>query len=257
MKPHLSVTSINMYFRCLHQGYLRYIKGIKKPPGIAALVGRSVDKTVEQNLQNKINKKNLLEPSNIQAIARDTLNQEWQEGVLLTKKEKEEGEKKIKGQCVDKSVRLACLHYNKVAPFIKPIKVPRKWEIEISGFPYNITGIMDIQEKSSIRDTKTSAVKKTGAAEKSFQLTMYALAGKILDKKNYKLYLDYLIDNKIPKEDIQETLRTQKDFDVLFRKLEIIAEVLEKGIFPPCNQELSWWCSPQYCGYFGNECKYT
>lgn len=246
-----------MFLRCPHQGYLRYIKEIKKAPGVAALVGRSVDKSVEHNLQNKIDNGILLAPDQIQDIARDTLNQEWIEGVLLSEEEKMEGDKKVKGQCIDKSVRLASLHYNKVAPIITPVKVARKWEIEVIGFPYSIIGIMDIQEENSIRDTKTSKVKKTGAANKSEQLTIYALAGKILDKKEYKLFLDYLVDNKDPKTDIQETMRNQKDFERLFRKLEAVAEMLEKEVFPPCNSEINYLCCPEYCGYYGQECKYT
>lgn len=257
MLNHLSITSINMFLRCGHQGYLRYVRGIKKSPGIAALVGRSVDKSVEINLQSKIDNGILLASDQVQDIARDTMNQEWEEGVLLSEEEKAEGDKKVKGKCIDKSVRLASLHHDKLAPIIKPVRVARKWELEIQGFPYNITGIMDIQEETAIRDTKTSKVKKTGAAHKSEQLTIYALAGKFLDKKDYKLFLDYLVDNKTPITDVQETIREQKDFERLFRKLEVVAEMLQKEVFPPCNSEINYLCCPEYCGYYGQECKYT
>lgn len=256
---HLSPTSLGMLFRCPYQFYLRYIHDppIRKPPGIAAYVGRSVDQSVNNNLQNVIDNGNFIEREQAQVIARDTLNNEWAtEEPLLNEEEKKEGVKKIRGQCVDKSVRLADLHYVKVAPIIKPKQIQRKWEIEISGFPYSLMGYIDILEDDSIRDTKTTKTKKTGAADISTQLTIYALAGKVLDKKDYKLFLDFLIDNKTPKEDIQLTTRTQKDFEALFRRLEIAAKFIEKGVFPPANLETSYTCSPMYCGYWG-ECPYV
>jgi hypothetical protein len=258
MSNYLSATKLNMLFKCAYQFYLRYVKEIKKAPGISLLVGRSVDKSSEDDLQNVIDNGSLLETEQVQDIARDVLNQECdKEGARLTKEELQEGEKKIRGQCVDKSVRLAKLHHNKVAPIIKPKQLQRKWEIDIDGFPYGLMGYIDIMEENNIRDTKTTGSKKTGAADKSLQLTIYALAGKILDKKDYKLFLDFLVDNKTPKEDIQETFRTQRDFEVLFKKLEIAAKILESGIFPPTNPETSYVCSPAYCGFWARDCPYV
>lgn len=248
---YLSSTRLGMLFRCAHQYKLRYVDGIKKAPGIAAYVGRSVDESVNQDLQNVIDNGSLLPEEQIKDIARDSLNQEWEkEEPLLSKEEKEKGKKKVKGECTDKSVRLASLHLNKVAPIIKPKKIQKKWELEVAGFPYDLMGYIDIMEEDSIRDTKTTAAKKTGAADKSMQMTLYALAGKKIYGKDYKLFLDFLVDNKIPKEDIQPTTRSQKDFEAFFRKLEIVAKFLEKGIFLPASREYSWFCCEKYCGFW-------
>lgn len=256
---HLSATSLGMLFRCPYQFYLRYVHvpPIKKPPGISAYIGRSVDESVNQNMINKKDNNILLPQEQIIDIARDALNKEWEtEKPFLNDKEKKEGEKKLRGQSVDTSIGLAKLHYNKLAPIIKPKLIQREWRIEISGFPYDLMGYIDVMEEESIRDTKTTKIKKTGAADKSLQLTMYALAGKILDKKDYNLFYDFLIANKTPITDVQPTKRTQKDFEVLFKRLEIAAKFIEKGVFPPANRDVSWWCDERYCGYY-KECPYV
>ncbi len=256
---HLSHTQLNMLFRCAYQYYLRYIHDppIKKPPGITAYIGRSVDMSVNKNLINKKDNNVLLPQEQIMDIARDSLNSEWEmEEPFLNEKEIKEGREKIRGQCVDTSIALARLHHNKLAPMIQPKQIQREWRIEITGFPYELKGYIDIMEENSIRDTKTAKIRKTGAADKSLQLTMYALAGKILDKKDYDLYFDYLVANKTPVTDIQPTKRTQKDFETFFRRLEIAAKFLEKGVFPPANRDEAWWCDERYCGYY-QECPYV
>lgn len=255
---YLSSTQINMYFKCQFAYFLRYIHNppIKKPPGIAAIVGRSVDKPVTADLQSKMDKGVLLSQEEIEDTARDIFNQEWDKGVLLTKEELESND--TKGKNLDKSVKLAGLHHEIVAPKIKPIRLQKRWELEISGFPFALVGIPDIEEKNSIRDTKTSSKTITqNIADLSLQLTIYSLGRKTIYKDNPELYLDCLIALKTPKTFPLKTIRSQKDYEKLFRRMEIMAEGLEKEIFMPCNQELNYYCDPRYCGYYGIECKYT
>ena len=252
----LSDTRLQMLFRCAYQYYRRYVMGDKIPPGIAAKVGISVDKTVSTDLTSKKDYGILLPDEQIQDIARDTLNEEWANGVRLTKEEQQEGEKKIKGECVDRSIRLAKLHHNKLAPSIEPVAIQDRWELNIEGYPIGLTGVIDIREPHAIRDTKTGAKKKTGAADKSMQLTIYALAAKKLYGKDHKLFLDFLVDTKTPYTDVQESTRTQRDFEVLFRRIEAAINFLEKGIFPPCNPETNYLCSPKYCGFYSS-CPYV
>lgn len=257
MIDHFSPTSLDTLFKCAHRFELRYNFRKKRPPGIAAYIGRSVDESVNQDLQNVIDNGSLLSKEQIEDIARDTMNQEWEKEEPLLSEEEKINKNKTKGECVDRSVSLASLHLKKVAPIIKPKEIQKEWILDLKGYPYTIRGFIDIMEEDSIRDTKTSKVKKTGAANKSLQLTIYALAGLKIYGKNYKLYLDYLIANKIPVTDIQLTTRKLEDFEKFFRRLEIAIKFIEAGVFPPCNSELSWWCSPLYCGYYGTDCKYT
>jgi hypothetical protein len=253
---YLSATRINMYLRCAHQYYLRYMQNIKRPPGIAAIVGRSVDASVNHNMINKRDKGKLLLLDEVQDIARDIFNTEWSNGVLITDSDKQNGNPK--GKSLDKSVRLAKLHCASIAPQIKPINIQREWIVDIKGFPFQLKGITDLEEVDSVRDTKTAAKTPTQkVADLSLQLTIYSLARNVLDKINPLLYLDYLIDLKHPKAVSLKTERTKEHYEKFFKKLEIVAEGLEKEVFPPTNEEINYLCDPRFCAYYGKECKYT
>ena len=258
-KPHLSISQLNMLSFCGEQYRRRYVLGEKRPPGVSLLVGSSVDGSVNANLGNKIINNELLPVEQVLDIARDTLNHEWERGeVALDEKEKALGTKQTRENAVDKAVRLSELHATKLAPFINPTHVQRKWEIELDGYPVDLMGFIDVQEGSkAIRDTKTSGKSPAkNAADTSDQLTIYAMAAYVLDGKiPDKLTLDYLVDLKTPKESIIETTRTVEDFKPLLARIENACTVLEKGAFVPARQDNSL-CSPKWCGYFA-DCRYT
>lgn len=103
-----------------------------------------------------------------------------------------------------------------------------------------------------IRDVKTS--KKSPAqdtAEKSNQLTAYAIASQVLDGKlPDSLKLDYLIDLK--RDTKTMTLETKRDDQqartYLNRIVNAIAAI-RSGILVPAP-DVAWYCDPRYCGYF-------
>lgn len=254
----LSVTQLNMLSFCGEQYRRRYILGEKRPPGVSALVGRATDKSVNDNMTSKIETGELLPLENIQDIARDALNNAWAEqGVLLTEDEVREGLKKVKGGAVDKSVRLSKLHYTDLAPALQPTHVQRSWELPINGYPVTLVGYIDLQEGlKSIRDTKTAAkAPPANIADLSDQLTMYALAvmqydGKIPDW----IYLDYLIDTKVPKTVSVPTQRKPEDFNSIFARIEMAIKIIETGLFMPARQD-HYLCDPRFCG-FASTCRY-
>ena len=53
-KKHLSFTQINMFLRCARQYEFRYIKGLRRPPSGALILGKSWHKAVELNYSQKI-----------------------------------------------------------------------------------------------------------------------------------------------------------------------------------------------------------
>jgi CRISPR/Cas system-associated exonuclease Cas4 (RecB family) len=255
---HISITQINMLGFCGEQYYRRYVLGDKIPPGISLIVGKCTDKTVNDDMTAKIETGELLPVEQIKDIAHDTLNVEWDHGVLLTEDEVKEDLKKVKGAAIDKTVRLSVLHRTDLAPKLNPTHVQRKWELELPGYP-NIIGYIDLQEgTTSIRDTKTTArTPSEDAAHISEQLTIYALAGRVLDGKiPDKLFLDYLVDNKVPKVEIRESIRSEADFGPLFRRLEIALKMISSGLFMPTKQDNNPLCSPRYCGYY-RTCPYV
>jgi hypothetical protein len=264
-KPYLSISQINMYFRCGAQYEFRYILGKKAPPGFFMIVGSAVDDTVNENLGSKMGGNGLLPIEEIVDLAADSFDGRWKkaeenaenniagDAVVLTDDEKEIGFKKAKGQAKDKSIRLAQLHASEFAPIIQPTHLQRKVKVTLPNHPYDLLGYLDIQEGNrSIRDTKTSG--KTPAADiadRDDQLTMYAMMVYKNDGEIPSfLSLDYLIDLKTPKAKSFGTKRTIEDCNVLLMRVETVSRGLEKGIFIPAR-ETDWCCSPRWCGYFG------
>jgi len=264
IKAQLHQSMISMLYGCGEQFRRRYgarfgwnDKEEIIPPGVALIIGISTHKSVEHNLTSKINTGELLPLEEIKDIARDDVATRWKDGVALTKEESKQ-KRKTKGSCIDTAVSLSELHAVGLAPTLNPKAVERKWVVTLDGFPFDLSGAWDVEEKGNIiRDTKTSAKSPSqGDADSSEQLTMYSLAMKVCDNKEPKaLFLDHLVKTKTPKIVTLKTRRTAKHRLVLLRRIEIAAEVISKGAFVPANP-MDWRCSPKFCGYW-NTCKFA
>lgn len=259
-KPALSISAVDMLSKCGEQYYRRYIQKERIAPGVASIVGRGVDGAVNANLTHKMETRELLPLEKVLDLARDAFESEWKsQEVALSKDEVADGVQNVKGRAVDKAVRLAKLHASDLAPVISPTAVQRKWTIELPGYPMDLIGYTDIEEGPSvIRDTKTSHKSpREDEADLSDQLTLYALAKRVLDKTKgpIAVVLDYLVDLKTPKVVTRDSERTIDDFRVMLRRIEVAQRAIDAGVFVPARQS-DWWCSPRWCGYF-NSCPYA
>ena len=89
----------------------------------------------------------LLELGAVADLARDECENRWQSGdILLTEEEAQFGLANVKGESIDKSVRLAKLHARELAPSIEPTHVQRGFEVAFPEADAKLTGYMDIQE---------------------------------------------------------------------------------------------------------------
>lgn len=251
----MHVSALEM--KCPEAFRRRYIEREIIPPGVAMVVGTGTHRAIERNLANKVGSGNLLPVDQIKDIARDGVNQAWESGIRLDDNELQRGIKIVKGEAVDKAVRLSVLHHSELAPVIEPTHVERSWSLELDGYPVNLVGTIDIQEGSaSVRDTKTTG--KTPAADcadKSLQLKAYSLAVKVIDGvPPQKAYLDYLIDTARPKSQSFETEPTAADFQALLARIENLTVSMEKGVFQPV-EPTHWCCCPKWCG-FALTCRY-
>lgn len=125
-----------------------------------------------------------------------------------------------------------------------------------------------VRQRLHIRDTKTSTKSptksrmdgsdKNGIADDSDQLTTYALASLVFDKKLPDLMvLDYLIRTPA-RHDLKyiptKTTRDLTDVNVFLNRFANAVHAYRRGIFVPAKAD--WWgCSEQYCGY-ANMCPY-
>lgn len=266
-KPQLTSSMINMLYRCEEQWRRRhgYLFGWNDkaeiiPPGIALIVGISTHKSVQGNLRAKIDTDALLSLEQVKDMARDEAMGLWQKEVRLTDADEIANPGKAKAASVDMSVALSALHATELAPELQPVSVERKWVITLEGFPYDLAGRMDIEEKRvkgcAIRDTKTAARSPILiAAHTSEQLGMYALAKEVCDgETKVSLFLDTLVKTKVPKLVTQVTSRNKHHRDILLRRIERATEVIQKGAFLPANPS-DWACSAKFCGY-SSTCKF-
>lgn len=255
-RPQLHASALEM--KCMEAFRRRYMENEIIPPGVALIVGTGTHHSIDVNLTAKIQTGSLLPLAAVSDAARDGVNNAWEQGVKLDDEEAQRGIKAVRGEAVDKAVRLATLHAKEKAPRLNPTHVERKWAVELTGYPMDLVGRIDIQEGLvSIRDTKTSGkTPPANCAERSLQLKAYALAVKVLDgAPPSKAFLDYLIDTRVPKLESFEAEPDGDGFRALLNRVEVIALAMEKGVFIPV-EPTHWCCDPKWCGYYSS-CRYV
>lgn len=258
-RPQLHITGLNMMSFCGEQFRRRYIENEIIPPGVAAVVGKATDRAVTRNLQHKIDTDTLLPIEEVLDCARDEFETTWKhEGVRLSDDEVAEGVEQVKGDAIDKAVRLSALHASAVAPAIRPTHVQRAIVVEIKGYDFDLAMTLDVQEGAiRIRDTKTAAKSPhADAADDSDQLTQYALGVFVVDGSiPREVTLDYLVDNKTPVAKTLTSTRDHDDFTILLHRIEAATLAIQRGVFVPARRS-DPMCSPKYCGYFST-CRYV
>lgn len=255
-KPSLSPSRLDMLSRCGMQYYFRYVEGKIIRPGVAMVIGTATHKAIEANLRNKIETGSLLAEEAVAQTASEALKDTWLgDEPRLDEEEAKEGEAAVKGSAIDTAVSLSKAHHKVLAPTIKPIYVERGFRLELKSNPFDLTGYIDIQEADGIRDTKTVGKSPQGEeADKSVQLTAYALAAKINGGPDpAKVSLDYLVKTKEPKVLTLSSTRSTADYKGLLLRMERAAEVIEKGAFYPTSPD-NWVCSARFCGYWESVC---
>lgn len=227
------------------------------PPGIAAHVGSGVDLAVTANLAQKIQDGTLLSAEAVKDLARDGFQAALQrDGAMLSEEEIERGEDVVAGEAADKAVRLAALHHAELAPAINPVSVQWPWSLELADYDLELVGTADIREAGMIRDTKTTAKSPSAdAADKSIQLTAYAMAATVIDGQTPEVTLDYLVDLRTPKTAVLSSKRDENDFAALLNRVAVINDAIKAEVFPPADPD-SWMCSKRFCGFWST-CRYV
>lgn len=257
-KPQLHASMMDTLSRCGEQFRRRYGKLFGHndreeiiPPSGVLITGIATHKTIEENLKHMIEEGRPLSTEYLADFAHDAASALWNGEVRL---DPDDGEdiKTARGDSIDTAVNLSVLHAEELAPKLSPKAVERKWVINLSGFPYDLAGTIDIEEHGGvIRDTKTAKRKPNqDAADDSQQLTMYSLAKKVCDgTEPTALYLDNLVKTKQPQLVVLKTQRTDADRAMLLRRIERATKIIEAGAFQPALPT-DWICSEKWCGYW-------
>ena len=261
-KPYFSATQLSMYYRCAMQYMFRYEEGLRIQPPVVFIVGGSFHACGEADLRNVIVTGSLLDTQLLLDMARDSVNNRWdEEGVALDEAEKKAGEKKVRGAAVDTTIRLAATHHSRLAPYIKPAYVEREWLLEIDGYPYDLKGYIDVQETPGtlpvgrVRELKSAGKKPSDTAqEELIQLTAYAAAVNVLDGAYPEIIVDYVTKAKEPEIYSRRVERGPDDVKGLLMMIETLTLAKERGLFPPTGLG-KWYCGDR-CGYSKTKCKY-
>jgi len=250
-KKQLHQSSLAMLERCPMQFYFRYVEGIIIPPAVAMVTGTGTHRPIEFDLKKKIETGKLEDADRLADIAAETVKAEFQKGVTLDDEEKGRPIATVRDESIRTAQALSRLHHEELAPTLEPKAVERKFVLELDGFPMDVAGTIDLQTTTAIRDTKTSKrTKNQDEADSSQQLTMYALAAKVLDNQlPQELYLDNLVALKTPKLVCLGTRRDEQDLKILLLRIERAVEVIQAGKFMPCDPT-NWCHSPRWCGFW-------
>lgn len=122
---------------CQLQTMFRYQLGIRRPPSAYLHIGSAVDASVTADLQTKIDTGELLKRDDCVGVAEQTFDaKEAKDPFELDPEEKAEGVSKdqVKGEAKDKAINLAGLHWEKVAPILKPSHVARRFSINMDSW---------------------------------------------------------------------------------------------------------------------------
>jgi len=254
---HISPTQLGTYERCPVQWEFRYAKGLKYPPGIALIRGKSVHVARDKSLAHKLaTEGELLPAEEIEAVARDEVVAGFSGEVAI---DEDMTFEQAKGDTIDAAVRLSRLDYNEFHIPIMPLAVEEKITVEIPGLGRDILGILDLVDTDhDVRDCKTSAkTPNKDAADTSEQLSTYALLHRARwGELPRKVRLDGLVDLKSgPKAVSLESTRTMEEMDALLERYYAVIQAIDKGVFPPCSRG-NWCCSDRWCGFY-NICRYV
>ncbi len=127
------------------------------------------------------------------------------------------------------------------------VGIEETFSVMIPGIPIPMIGAMDLIEEDAntiiITDFKTSARSYSAdEVDKNMQLLLYQVAAKLNGHadKDILLRLDVLVKTKKPKFEQYWTTRSDLDERRLIKKIQIVWEGIQKGIFIPNDQ--SWRC---------------
>lgn len=272
MIAELTQSIINMTARCGYQTYLRYVKGIIIPPGIAARKGSSTHAGIEHDYRHKMNNGEYAPIDELKDAVNDTFKKLVKEEGVWLNKEEAENKNELLNTALNESLLSAESYHNNIA--LKDIKIAmceeRLFADIGAGLP--LSGKPDVITDGTIPDIKTSGKRwAQGKEDGEIQPVIYRIIARENGLGNldteYRILTNMKSSPKIIGEkitwdaenkvciDIRPGNTTKEYEESVIERVKTVATQIQLGNFPPAFPD-TWWCSPSYCGYY-SICKYS
>jgi len=248
-----------MFFGCPAAYYQRYILGRKVPPGIALHMGTGLHAAADVNFTQKMATREDLPRDVFEDAAEQEFNRRLKdEGVLLSKEDAGRATLYLE-ECKVKTIQMAGVLHDDVAPDVQPIAVERDIEFTRDATPGIVyAGRLDVlDETHDVIDVKSSKARwGAGKAEEQDQPVFYLPgARETLGTKSEEFVYHIVTKAKTPTHQVVRTTRDESDLVALEERAKTMKAMRDAGLFPPCDPG-SWRCRPLYCAYFLAGCKY-
>lgn len=255
----LSPTQLSMFFGCAFQYYQRYILGRIVPPGIALHMGSGLHAAADVNFTQKMATRKDMPRDVFEDAAEQEFNRRLNdEGVLLSKEEAGRSTHFLE-ECKLKTIEMARVLHDDVAPEIQPIAVEKTIEFTREATPGIVyTGRLDVlDETHDVIDVKSAKSRwGAGKAEEQDQPLFYLPgARETMGTKSEKFVYHIVTKAKTPTHQVVETTRDESDLVALEERAKTMKSMRDAGLFPPCDPG-HWRCSPIWCGFYLAGCKY-
>lgn len=253
---------LSMLFACGEKFRRRYINGEREPQTSPLFVGSVVHKTVSDGLRTKLSGQPLPSAKELTEMVDVNVQEGWPDDL-------DEGlEERATKEGVRSDASAAVMAYRPVADklvFLDAARLPSgqlpvefKWVLTLEGLPYELQGEVDLlvadgADGYGIRDMKVRAkAASKGEADSSQQLSMYAMALAVLLKQrsNFVAIDTILKPGKRREAQVksQESVRDEKDDEVVLNRIGAAIAAIESGVFLPANTD-DWRCSEAFCGF--------
>lgn len=252
LPPYLSYTSISTYIKCPELFYRRYILGEKEEGVIPFVIGKAFHRSMEQNFTHKIAHGVDLSNRSVEIIFNEAFDESAAEDGFNVKDL--EDEKRVAWRLVEQ-------YHREMAPFITPLAVEKKLEMDLPGTKIKkLIGYVDlITDKNVVVDYKAAAWPWADAlVTQSLQPTVYGL---LLNKGTLHFEYHMIIkSDSIRKEKfgdglvIKSTVRREKDYEWLRSLITKMIRLVENEdlydyIIPNPGQQCLTCPSRKTCGY--------
>lgn len=166
------------------------------------------------------------------------------------------------GQGKDQAADAGRTYGMSVSPLISEVLAAEEPIIAMVSPGLELVGTPDVITPDGIGDTKTGRERKQPEADKSRQLSIYAL----LHYSRFgswpaRVWLDSIHPTTLPSARIRRYVadrlyshRGMEDHARTVRLLEYVRKGIESGVELPPPEMGAWWCSAKWCPHYGTDC---